>query len=111
MNGAAKPSPMAVFQREAPEAAAAFHHLIKELTAASSLDDKTRQLIYIAMKASQGDTAAVAAHTSMAKEAGAGRDELRDAILLTLTVSGIRGVVSCLPLALEIFDREQEDAR
>jgi AhpD family alkylhydroperoxidase len=104
MNGAGKQSPMALFQQEAPGAAGAFHQLIRELSEGSSLDAKTRQLIYIGMKAMQGDTAAVAAHTPMAKQAGATREELKDTILLTLTVSGIRGVVSCLPQALEIYD-------
>ena len=56
------------------------------------------------MKAMQGDTAAVIAHTPMAKKAGATREELKDAVLMTLTVSGIKGVVSCLPAVLDTYD-------
>jgi alkylhydroperoxidase/carboxymuconolactone decarboxylase family protein YurZ len=41
----------------------------------------------------------------MAKAAGATREEVVDAILMTLTVSGIRGVVHCLPGALEFFEK------
>jgi AhpD family alkylhydroperoxidase len=88
---------MEVFQNEAPDVAAAFNGLIQSLVASKGLDPKTKQLIYIAMKASTGDAMAVRAHVPMAKAAGATKEEVVDAILLTLTVSGIRGVVTCLP--------------
>ena len=68
------------------------------------MDGKTRQLAYLAMKASQGDMAAVYAHVPMAKAEGASRGEVRDAVLMTLTVSGIRGVISCLGPALQAYD-------
>ena len=97
-------NPMEVFQNEAPEVAAAFNNLIGALASTGGLDAKTRQLIYIGMKASQGDTGAVIAHTPMAKQAGATREELKNTILLTLTVSGIKGVVTCLPGALSAYD-------
>lgn len=95
---------MEVFQKEAPEVAAAFSGLIQSLVARDGLDQKTNQLIYIAMKASTGDIAAVKAHVPMAKAAGATKEEVVDAILLTLTVAGIRGVVSCLPEVVGQFD-------
>jgi alkylhydroperoxidase/carboxymuconolactone decarboxylase family protein YurZ len=44
-------NPMEVFQREAPDVAAAFNGLIPLLVASKSIDPKTKQLIYIAMKA------------------------------------------------------------
>jgi alkylhydroperoxidase/carboxymuconolactone decarboxylase family protein YurZ len=40
----------------------------------------------------------------MARQAGATREEVIDAILMTLTVSGIRGVVHCLPEAVTQFE-------
>jgi AhpD family alkylhydroperoxidase len=98
-------NPMTVFQNEAPEVAGAFGNLIEVLSSTKGLDAKTRQLIYIGMKAMQGDTTAVIAHTPMAKEAGATREELKDTILLTLTVSGIKGVVNCLSAALDKYDQ------
>jgi alkylhydroperoxidase/carboxymuconolactone decarboxylase family protein YurZ len=99
-------SPFAVFQNEAPEVAAAFDNLIKALSSTNGLDAKTRQLIYIGIKASQGDAGAVTAHVPMAKADGATREEVRDAVLLSLTVSGIKGVVSCLVPALEAYDKQ-----
>ncbi|MDD1719958.1 MAG: carboxymuconolactone decarboxylase family protein [Methanoregulaceae archaeon] len=97
-------NPMEVFQEEAPEVAAAFNGLIMSLVGRKGLDQKTKQLIYIAMKAAMGDDMAVKAHLPMAKAAGATREEVVDAILMTLTVSGIRGVVHCLPDAVKQFE-------
>ena len=55
------------------------------------------------MKAATGDDSAVRAHLPMAKAAGATREEVVDAILMTLTVSGIRGVVHCLPDVVKLY--------
>jgi alkylhydroperoxidase/carboxymuconolactone decarboxylase family protein YurZ len=97
-------NPMELFQREAPEVAKAYSGLIMSIVASKGLDPKTKQLVYIAMKAAMGDAQAVKAHLPMAKQAGATREEVVDAILMTLTVSGIRGVVTCLPDAVRSFD-------
>jgi len=98
-------NPMDLFQKEAPEVAAAFNNLIMSLVASKGLDQKTKQLIYIAMKAAMGDDMAVKAHIPMAKAAGATRQEVVDAILMTLTVSGVRGVVHCLPEVVSQFEK------
>ncbi|MGE0058295.1 MAG: carboxymuconolactone decarboxylase family protein [Dehalococcoidia bacterium] len=97
-------NPMAVFQQETPAVAEAFNGLIGALVASPGLDAKTKQLIYIAMKAAIGDDTAVKFHVPMAKAAGATRAEVVDALLMTLTVSGIRGVALCLPEALAHYD-------
>ncbi|NLD57064.1 MAG: carboxymuconolactone decarboxylase family protein [Methanomicrobiales archaeon] len=97
-------NPMEVFQKEAPEVGQAFNGLIMSLIGTKGIDQKTKQLIYIAMKASMGDQMAVRAHVPMAKAAGATKEEVVDAILLTLSVSGIRGVATCLPEAVGQFD-------
>lgn len=98
-------NPMDVCQSKAPEVAAAFNGLIMSLVASKGLDAKTKQLIYIAMKASIRDQMAVKAHVPMAKAAGATKEEVVDAILMTLPVSGIRGVVTCLPEAVAQFEK------
>jgi AhpD family alkylhydroperoxidase len=97
-------NPMEIFRKEAPEVADAFESLINALVASKGLDQKSRQLIYIAMKAAMGDEMAVKAHVPMAKQAGATREEVVDAIFMTLTVSGVRGVVHCLPGAVKEFE-------
>jgi AhpD family alkylhydroperoxidase len=96
---------MEVFQDEAPEVAQAFGGLIQAVSRMPALKPKVKQLIYIAIRASQGETTAVTSHVPMAKQAGATRDELKEAILMTTTVCGIKGVASCLIPALEAYDK------
>ncbi|MCO7126948.1 carboxymuconolactone decarboxylase family protein [Sporolactobacillus shoreicorticis] len=100
---------MDFFMKEAPEAAQAFNGLIKSLSESKGLDPKTKQLIYVSMRTAQGDTAATVAHAHMLRKLGASRDELKEAILMTLTVSGIKGVATCLKPALNTFDSEVDE--
>ena len=92
------------FQQEAPEVARAFDGLIEALKSTTGLDAKTKQLVYLGIKSSMGDTTAVFFHVKMAKQLGATRDEIKDTILITLTVCGLKGVSTCLQTALEAFD-------
>jgi alkylhydroperoxidase/carboxymuconolactone decarboxylase family protein YurZ len=98
---------MEVFQEEAPEVAKAFGGLIRSISDMKALDPKIKQLIYIAIRASQGETTAVTAHVPMAKQAGATRDELKETILMTTTVCGIKGIASCLIPALDAYDHAE----
>jgi alkylhydroperoxidase/carboxymuconolactone decarboxylase family protein YurZ len=101
-----KTNPMQVFQQEAPEVSKAFDGLIEALKSTTGLDAKTKQLIYIGIKAALDDKTAVYFHVPMAKKLGATREEIKDTILITLTVCGLKGVANSLPLALEIYDHE-----
>jgi alkylhydroperoxidase/carboxymuconolactone decarboxylase family protein YurZ len=42
----------------------------------------------------------------MAKKLGATRDEIKDTILITLTVCGLKGVSTCLQTALDAYDND-----
>lgn len=97
-------NPFMVLKQEAPEVSDAFNGLLSAIAAKGSLDDKIRQLVFIGIKSSQGDIPAVTSHIPMAKQAGATREEVRDTIIMTLAVSGVQGVASCLVPALECFD-------
>jgi len=99
-----KKSSMENFQKEAPEVAAAFDGLIQALINTKWLDPKTKQLIYIGIKASTWDDKAVYFHVPMAKKLWATREEIKDTILLTLTVVWIKWVASCLDVALNVYD-------
>jgi alkylhydroperoxidase/carboxymuconolactone decarboxylase family protein YurZ len=98
-------NPLEIFQKEAPEVAKAFDGLIQALKDTKGLDPKTKQLVYIGIKSALGDTTAIYYHVPMAKKLGASRDEVKDTILITLSVCGLKGVASCLPLALETYDK------
>ena len=100
-------NPLDIFQKEAPEVAKAFDGLIEALKDTTGLDAKTKQLVYIGIKATMGDTTAIYYHVQMAKKLGATREEIRDTILITLTVCGLKGVASCLPTAMEVYDKTE----
>jgi alkylhydroperoxidase/carboxymuconolactone decarboxylase family protein YurZ len=100
-----KTNPIDTFYNEAPEVSKAFDGLVEALKNKKGLDTKTKQLVYIGIKAALGDTTAVYYHVPMAKKAGATREEVKDTILITLTVCGLRGVTSSLPIALEVYDK------
>jgi alkylhydroperoxidase/carboxymuconolactone decarboxylase family protein YurZ len=97
-------NPMEIFRQEAPEVAQAFDGLIDSLIYTKGLDAKTKQLVYIGMKAAEAHAESIKFHVPMAKKLGATRAEIIDVILLTLTVSGLKGVTSCLPIALKAYD-------
>ncbi|WP_447767680.1 carboxymuconolactone decarboxylase family protein [Sphingobacterium faecium] len=101
-----KHNPYEAFEREAPEVFKGFTGFVTSLMDTKALDPKTKQLIYLGIKVAQGDQTAVMFHVPMAKQLGATRDEIKETILLTLTVCGLKGVNTCLVQALEIYDRE-----
>lgn len=96
-----------IFQKESPQIAEAFNRFIGTLSAPSALDPKTKNLLYIAMKIVTGDLGAVYAHVPMAKKLGATREEIRETVLLTLAVIGLKGVNTCLTQALDVYDKAQ----
>lgn len=97
-------NPLEIFKQEAPEVQEAYAQVINSLVALKSLNNKTKQLIYIGMKVVADDKNAVFYHIPMAKAAGASRDEIKETIILSLTVTGLKSISTFLSLALEIFD-------
>lgn len=97
-------NPLDIFKEEAPEIQKAYAEVINQLILSNGLDAKTKQLVYIAMKVVTDDKNAVKFHVPMAKAAGATRDEIKEVILLSLTVNGLKGISHFLAEALEIND-------
>ena len=97
-------NPLQIFKDESPEVQKAYDGLIQSLINDNGLDNKTKQLIYIAMKMIADDERAVKMHIIMAKNMGATREEIKTTILLGLTVIGLKAASKYLPLALESYD-------
>ena len=97
-------NPLETFQKEAPDIQRAYAEVIDSIIALKSLDQKTKQLIYIGMKIVTDDKHAVYYHVPIAKEAGATRDEIKETIILSLTVTGLKNIGNFLAHALEIYD-------
>ena len=99
-----KKNTLETFVNEAPEIQKAYAGFIQSLIADKSLDNKTKQLIYIGMKMIADDERAVIMHVPMAKNMGATRDEVKMTVLLGLSVIGMKAASKYLPLVLSSYD-------
>jgi AhpD family alkylhydroperoxidase len=90
------------FLKEFPEPGKAYLELFKSVMAQTALDAKTKQLILIGVMTAQNYPQGVKAHIPQALAAGATREEIMEAVLTPLPVSGINGVLECLPVVLEL---------
>lgn len=92
-----------IFLEETPEHAKAWLEGVQKLDNASSLDEKTGEIAYLAVMAAVGLESGIPFHVKRAKELGATRDEIKSAILLGLPAVGNK-VIRSLPIALDAFD-------
>lgn len=91
------------FLNESPRHAQAWMGAVKELGAASALDEKTRTLAYLSVLAALRLESGVPFHAAHAKAAGASRDEVISAILVGLPAAG-HVVTQSLPAAIRAWD-------
>jgi len=94
-----------LFAEETPTVSKAFFGFADDLRDNGGLDEKTFQLIYLGIKAAGGETGSVVAHAAYAKKAGATRNEVRGAVMVSLMTNGVTGIASCLGPALESYDK------
>ena len=78
-------SPYEIFQSECPELAAKFNELVQIQRSLIGLDQKTKQLINIAIQTSNKNPNGVKMHAMMAKKDGATREEVVGAVTMNLT--------------------------
>ena len=91
------------FQKEAPQHAKAWGEMVYGLGGASTLDDKTKALVYLAVLAVLRLESGIAWHVQVAKESGASRNEVISAILVGLPAAGHQ-ILRVLPIAVKAYD-------
>ena len=91
------------FNEKAPKHAAAWSEMIQKLSAANVLDTKTTSLIYLAVLAAQGMESGIPFHVQIAKQNGAGLDEIISAVLVGLPACGHK-VTVVLPAIVDAFN-------
>jgi len=91
------------FMHEASGHAQAWMGAVRGLDDASALDKKTEELAYLAVLAALRLESGVPLHVQLAKEAGASREEVINAILIGLPAAG-QGVTQVLPTAIATYD-------
>jgi AhpD family alkylhydroperoxidase len=99
-------NPYEIFQKECPELSAKFNELIETQRSIKGLDQKTKQLLNIAIQTANKNPIGVKMHAKMAKMEGALREEVLGAVSMNLHLSGLSNVLECLPAAVEGYDTE-----
>jgi alkylhydroperoxidase/carboxymuconolactone decarboxylase family protein YurZ len=92
-----------LFMSDAPKFAVTWGSAVQALAQASALDDKTRELAYLAVLAALNQTSGIPFHVASLKERGATREEVISAILVGLPVAG-HVVTQSLPAAIKAYD-------
>jgi len=93
-------NPMELLRQECPELASTFDELVEAQRALPGLDAKTKQLINIAIQTANRNATGVEWHAQMAAREGARRNEVVDAVVMNLHLSGLAPVLECLPAAV-----------
>ena len=91
------------FMSDAPEFAQAWGSAVEALAKASALDNKTRELAYLAVLAALNRTSGIPFHVASLKERGATREEVISAILVGMPAAG-HVVTQSLPAAIKAYD-------
>jgi AhpD family alkylhydroperoxidase len=99
-------NPMQLFKEEFPDLAVRFDELVEAQRKLEGLDQRTKQLINIAIQTANRNPRGVMFHSMMAKVAGASRKEVLGAVAMNLHLSGLASVLESLPAAVEGFDKQ-----
>ncbi len=94
-------NPYEIFQEECPDLAESFNKLVEVQRSMEGLDAKTKQLINIAIQTANSNPLGVRLHAQMARKSGASREEVKEAVVMNLHLSGLSNVLNCLPAALD----------
>jgi alkylhydroperoxidase/carboxymuconolactone decarboxylase family protein YurZ len=91
------------FVSQTPALSSIWMEAVEKLGRASPLDPKTKALCYLSVLAAARLTSGISFHTSVARAAGATKEEVAAAILIGLPAVG-NAVIESLPAALAVFD-------
>jgi AhpD family alkylhydroperoxidase len=92
------------FAKEFPELSSKYLEVVEAQRSIKGLDAKTRQLINIGIQTSNRSLSGVRYHASMARKAGATKDEVLAAVVLNLHLRGVGLILDMLPAAIEGYN-------
>ncbi|SMO32491.1 carboxymuconolactone decarboxylase family protein [Melghirimyces algeriensis] len=95
------------FKQAFPETSTIFAQLYQSVSS-KALDEKTKQLVYLAVLTANRYTPAVRVHIREALEAGATPEEIKESIMLTIPAGGLCPFLSVLPDMLEELDTTEK---
>lgn len=92
--------------KQYPEIADTISGSIQKIFSLSELDEKTRQLVYIAAQTAVDYPLAVKYHVPLALKAGAGKNEIVGAAAIAAMAAGPKGFVNCFPVIMKEVEKE-----
>lgn len=90
--------------KEYPQIADAISGSVVKMLSLSGLDEKTRQLVYIAAQTAVCYPLAVKYHVPLALKAGASKDEIVGAAAIAAMAAGPKGFVTCFPVIVKAIE-------
>ncbi|MFP7737487.1 carboxymuconolactone decarboxylase family protein [Priestia aryabhattai] len=84
------------FKEDFPETAKIFGELYNSVSG-KALDEKTKQLVYLGILTSTRYGPAIKVHIQKALEAGATKEEIKEAMMLAIPASGLCNFLAVLP--------------
>ena len=97
-------SPFEVFARTFPEVVESYRAMKKTYGDAGPLEEKTKQLIQVAIMVDINSESVTLDHTGLALDAGASVDEVRQAVLMALGPAGMSSTSIGLKWANEVIE-------
>jgi 4-carboxymuconolactone decarboxylase len=94
------------FSQELPDILEKYKLLGTACRAVGPLDEKTQDLVKLGIAIGLGSQGAVRSHTRKALAAGAGRKEILQVVLLSLTTTGFPNMIAALGWAEEVLEKE-----
>lgn len=95
------------FKHKFPELAKAYDALAASCHQWGPLDEKTRQLIKLGIAIGMGSEGAVRSHARRALAEGVSLEELRHAVLMTLTTAGFPPMIAAMKWVEEVIEKSK----
>jgi len=102
------PAPFRRFVEKYPQLAEAYEELATSCHEAGPLSDPVRRLVKLGIAVGLQSEGAVKSHARRALEAGASVEEVRHAVLLSLTTTGFPGMIAALEWVEEVIAARSE---
>lgn len=100
------PKPFIDFTEKYPKVGQAYAQMGHAVHEAGPLDQKTRELVKLAMSCGAQKEGAVHSHTRKALEAGCSKEEIRHVVLLLLPTVGMPSMMAAMTWVNDILDKE-----
>jgi AhpD family alkylhydroperoxidase len=97
-----------ILREERPDVAEALSSFVSTLMAQPALDEKVKQLIYVGIATAVDHTRGVEVHARRARDLGATREEILEAMLLSIPAAGLAGISKCLAVAMAAIEESSD---